>query len=132
MAGWLTLEELLYIHEAQLTAFGGAEGILDPGLLEAALARPSAVFRGHQPHRTPFARAAALMEAVIQHHGFADGNKRAAFIALGMFLALNGFELLANPEDAGATFFSAAAGTLNEKRLTVWVAKNSTPGTKQE
>ena len=54
-----------------------------------------------------------------------DGNKRAAFVALSMFLDLNGIRLTANPKEAADIFFKAAAGELNEEDLTAWVFKNS-------
>src|SRR5579859_1629242 len=82
----LTIEQLLWLHTVAITEFGGASGVRDRGLLESALARPLAAFGGHRPFETPLARAAALAEALIQNHGFVDGNKRAAVYAMGWWL----------------------------------------------
>lgn len=122
---------MLLAYAEAITRTGGLAGLRDEGLLESALARPRNLFV-YEGVEDVQKLAVSYAVGILRNHPFADGNKRAAFIALGMFLALNGFDLLANPEDAGATFFSAAAGTLNEERLAAWVAKNSTPGTKQE
>jgi len=127
VAGWLTLEELLYIHEAQLTAFGGADGILDRGLLEAALARPSAVFDGHEPHPTPFARAAALMEAVIQNHGFTDGNKRTGATAMIIWLEREGYELDSSDDELIRVAIGVADHSCPLPELSIWIERRSRP-----
>ncbi len=127
MAGWLTLEELLYIHEAQLTAFGGAGGILDRGLLEAALARPSAVLEGHEPHRTAFARAAALMEAVIQNHGFVDGNKRTGATATIIWLEREGYVLESSDDELIRVAVRVADHSCPLAELSTWIERRSRP-----
>ncbi len=125
MAGRLTLEELLYIHEAQLAAFAGAEGVLDRGLLEAALARPSAAFEGHEPHRTPFARSAALMEALIRNHGFKDGNKRTGATAMIIWLEREGYELDASDDELVRVAVAVADHASSLSELGAWIEKRS-------
>lgn len=85
MTDYLTLVEVLAIHEDQIVRYGGSAGVRDAGLLEAALFRPQT---GYYPDL--LAEAAALWESLSQNHPFVDGNKRTAFAVTWTFLALNG------------------------------------------
>jgi death-on-curing protein len=87
--GYLTLEEVLAIHDASLRRFGGAPGVRDHGLLESALYRPRTGY-----YADLVEMAAALMESLLMNHPFVDGNKRVAFFATDVFLRLNGFRLV--------------------------------------
>ena len=69
--------------------------------------------------------AVSYAVGILRNHPFADGNKRAAFIALSMFLNANGFRLTADPMDAGTTFFDAAAGRLDQEALVAWISSHS-------
>jgi len=69
--------------------------------------------------------AVSYAVGILRNHPFVDGNKRAAFIALSMFLNANGLRLTAEPLDAGNTFFDAAAGRLDEKALVAWILNHS-------
>ena len=80
-----TLEEALYLHEVLLQRFGGKGGILDQGLLEAALARPRSGY-----YSSLSQQAAALMQSLAMNHPFVDGNKRVAFALTAVFLRMNG------------------------------------------
>jgi death-on-curing protein len=96
VSDFLTLADVLAMHEDQVERYGGSPGIRDPGLLEAALFRPQT---GYYPDVV--AEAAALWESLAQNHPFIDGNKRTAFAATYTFLAINGVRIVA---DAGKTF----------------------------
>jgi len=93
MTDYLTVAEILAIHEDQVERFGGASGVRDLGQLEAALFRPQT---GYYPD--VIAEAAALWESLSQNHPFRDGNKRTAFAAMLTFLAINRVALSANAE----------------------------------
>jgi death on curing protein len=82
---YLTVVELLAIHDRMLQDFGGAAGIRDGGALESALYRPQTGY-----YADVVAEAAALFESLVQNHPFVDGNKRVAFAAMDIFLRLNG------------------------------------------
>lgn len=84
---YLTVEEVLEIHQALLTRFGGPPGIRDPGLLESALFRPRSGYYGDIAEM-----AAALFESLLINHPFIDGNKRVAFFAADVFLRINGWK----------------------------------------
>ncbi len=90
---FLSLDEVLAIHERVIDAFGGADGDRDLGLLESALYRPQSGY-----YEDLVTMAAALFESLLMNHPFVDGNKRVAFFATDVFLRLNGwrFEVDAN------------------------------------
>jgi len=90
---FLTVDELLAIHERVIAEFGGGLGIRDPGLLESALYRPQTGY-----YHDLAEAAAALFESLILNHPFLDGNKRVAFFATDVFLRLNGYRLVVAPE----------------------------------
>ncbi len=91
---YLTVAELLAIHTDQIERYGGAQGIRDQGLLEAALFRPQTGY-----YADLIEEAAALWESLAQNHAFIDGNKRTAFAAAYTFLAINGARLAADLEE---------------------------------
>ena len=90
---YIRVDDILAIHTDQIERYGGGEGIRDPGLLEAALFRPQT---GYYP--TLIDEAAALWESLSQNHPFVDGNKRTAFAATYVFLAINGLNITASDE----------------------------------
>lgn len=121
---WLNKRALLLLHVESLATFGGASGLRDEGLLDSALARP--VNRhAYQPETTLAELAAGYAFGLAKNHPFVDGNKRAAFLAIGLFLAINGRRLIAGPVDAIQTIFALAAGELDEPALAAWTQRNS-------
>lgn len=120
MTDYLTVIEVLAIHADQIERYGGAKGVRDPGLLEAALFRPQT---GH--YADLIEEAAALWESLAQNHPFIDGNKRAAFAATYTFLAINGARITAEAE-ATYTFIDGLyeTGTFAFARLAVWLRAN--------
>lgn len=123
---WIEKTALLLAYAQALAKTGGLVGLRDEGLLESALARPQNRHIYEYEAVIDIQRlAVSYAVGILRNHPFADGNKRAAFIALGMFLNLNGFRLTADPLIAGNTFFNAAAGQLDEDALVVWVSSNS-------
>ena len=121
---WISKKALLLLHEESLSEFGGARGLRDEGLLESALARPRN-FHAYHPGATLAELAASYGYGVSKNHSFVDGNKRAAFLCIGLFLAINGHRLAASQVDAVNTMLSVANGTLTEEGLALWIAQNS-------
>ena len=95
MIDYLTLAEVLAIHEDQIERYGGSSGIRDYGLVEAALYRPQTGY-----YEDVIAQAAALWESLAQNHPFVDGNKRTAFAAMYTFLVINNIELMADADES--------------------------------
>ena len=94
----------------------------DEGALDAALARPQHVY-AYEPKADLARLAAAYGFGLVRVN---DGNKRAGFLAIGLFLALNGSELVADQVGAVKTVFKLASGELQESDLTAWIGENST------
>jgi len=116
---------LVLLHAESLAEHGGLWGIRDETALESALARPRNVYAYERG--TDLARlAAAYGFGLIRGHPFNDGNKRAGFLAIGLFLALNGFELDVEEVNAVTTMLDLAAGNLTEKSLAEWIGARMT------
>jgi len=97
---YLSLDEVLYIHQEQIRLLGGSDGIRDMGLLQSALAMPSAEFGGQILHEDIYHMAAAYLFHIALNHPFVDGNKRVAAMAADVFLDLNGISLPTSCENA--------------------------------
>ena len=118
---YIRVDDILAIHADQIERYGGGAGIRDPGLLEAALFRPQT---GYYP--TLIDEAAALWESLSQNHPFVDGNKRTAFAATYVFLAINGLEITAT--DGQAQDFVVglySASRLTFENLRAWLSENT-------
>lgn len=115
------------LHEESIAMFGGAEGIRDEGLLDSALGRPLNL-HAYRPESTLAEYAASYAFGLAKNHAFVDGNKRAAFLSIGIFLAINGRRLVADQVDAIQTMLALAAGELDEVSLAAWITENSKRG----
>jgi death-on-curing protein len=116
---WITRRALELLHNESLSLHGGAAGLRDEGLLESALARPLNLSAYGDPDVA--ALAAAYGVGLAKNHAFVDGNKRAAFLAVGLFLGLNGFRLVTTQVDATLTMLAVAAGEIDEDRFAEWI-----------
>ena len=119
---WLDTNIVLDIHAEQLALFGGPDGVRDIGLLESALARPINKFGYGESDLAVL--AAAYGFGIARNHPFIDGNKRAAFAAIIVFLGLNGIDFDVPPEQATAMILSLAAGEVSEESLARWIRDN--------
>lgn len=119
---WLDKRALLLLHHESLARFGGAVGLRDEGLLDSALARPVDKY-SCDGCKDLAVLAAAYGYGLARNHPFVDGNKRAAFLAVGVFLAINGQRLTAKPIEAIEAILSLAAGSMEEARFADWVRR---------
>ena len=119
---WIDKRVLLLLHDESLAEHGGASGLRDEGLLDSALARPLNLAAYEQPDVAALAASYAL--ALAKNHAFVDGNKRAGFLAMGLFLFLNGHRLTATQADATVTMLAVAAGEIDEATLADWIRRN--------
>ena len=118
---YLTLDDVLYLHDDQLRIFGGAPGVRDEGLILSALLRPQTGY-----YNDLIEEAAALWESLAMNHGFVDGNKRVAFASLLAFLGLNGLVLTAGPDDVITFIYHhLEAGTFRKDVLDAWLRANT-------
>ncbi len=123
---WINPRVIRAIHEEQLAEHGGAPGVRDEGLLESALARHQYLAAYGQPDITDL--AAAYGYGIARNHPFVDGNKRTAFVAVELFLALNQLALTADDASCLLTTLALAAGDLSEADFAAWIRAHCEPG----
>ena len=123
---WISKQALLILHDESLATHGGGTGIRDGGLLDSALARPLNLVAYADPANPPdvAALAAAYCIGLAKNHAFVDGNKRAAFLATGLFLYLNGYRLTTTQANATLTVLAVAASELSEADFAQWLRRN--------
>ena len=121
---WVDKRALLLLRQESLAQFGGAAGLRDEGSLDSALARPinKYTYEGCLDLAT---LAAAYGFGLVRNHAFVDGNKRAAFLAVGVFLMINGQRVAAKPIDAIEAVTSLSDGSMEEARFAEWIRKNT-------
>ena len=119
---WIDKRLLLLLHDESLSMHGGASGMRDEGLLDSALARPLNIVAYGEPDVAHL--AAAYGFGLAKNHPFIDGNKRTAFLAVGLFLRLNGQRLVASQTDATLTMLQVAGSELTEPAFADWLRKN--------
>lgn len=119
---WVDRGALLLLHEESLAEHGGLPGLRGEGLLDSARSRPLNLLAYGDPDIAEL--AACYGVGLAKNHPFADGNKRAAFLAAGLFLAVNGYRLSASPVEATLAILAVAEGTLDEPGLAAWIRRH--------
>jgi len=119
---WIDRRALVLLHDESLAEHGGAPGLRDEGLLESALARPMNLAAYGSPDIADL--AAAYGVGLAKNHAFIDGNKRAAFLAVGLFLALNGYRLIASQAESTLTMLGVAAGQMDDAAFALWLRQH--------
>ena len=122
---WIDRRALLLLHDESIAEHGGAPGIRDEGLFESAMARPLNLVAYGQPDVAEL--AAAYGVGLAKNHAFVDGNKRVAFLAVGLFLALNGQRLVATQAEATVVMLDVAAGVIDEASFATWLRAHIQP-----
>lgn len=122
---WLERRALELLHDESIAEHGGAPGLRDEGLFESALARPLNLAAYGEPDLAEL--AAAYGVGLAKNHPFVDGNKRVAFLAVGLFLGLNGRRLTATQADATLAMLAVAAGSLDEAAFAAWLRVHTRP-----
>lgn len=115
-----------YIQQNQIVLFGGAYGVRDSGLIESALMRPLHKWE-FANERDLCALAAAYGYGLATNHGYVDGNKRVAFVAMTTFLEWNGLLFDAPEPEVVRFMFGVAAGETGEDSITEWLRRWSEP-----
>ncbi|WP_293126280.1 type II toxin-antitoxin system death-on-curing family toxin [Microcoleus sp. bin38.metabat.b11b12b14.051] len=114
---FISIDEVLELHEDQISSFGGTSGVRDEGLLESALAQPQATFGCQLLHPTISEQAAAYLYHLAMNHPFIDGNNRTAFAVADTFLRLNGWTLNLTDDRADDLVMQVARGTMTKEEL---------------
>ena len=125
---FLTLDEVLALHADQIERYGGRPGVRDIGLLQSALAMPSATFEGRFLHESLPEMAAAYLFHLVRNHPFIDGNKRTGLVTLLAFLGLNARWLKADPTELERLVGGVAAGKVSKAEVAVFVRRHMRRG----
>ncbi len=120
---WIDPSVISAVHDEQIAEHGGSAGLRDAALLESALARPLNLAAYGTPDHAEL--AACYGVAIAKNHPFLDGNKRTAFVAVELFLMLNGWQLNASDTDSVLTMLAVAAGKTSESEFAQWLREHS-------
>jgi death-on-curing family protein len=126
---FLTINEVMEIHDEQIQLYGGESGVRDATLLDSALASPKAGAAGEYFHATVFEMAAAYLYHVVQNHPFVDGNKRTGLACAYLFLSINGYELECDSDELADMVFEVAKGSLDKAGITKFICQYSIKST---
>jgi len=122
---WIASSVLYAVHGEQLAEHGGLAGLRDGNALESAIARAQQLAHYGSPDVAEL--AAAYGFGIARNHPFSDGNKRTAFVAVELFLALNGHELMADDADCVLTVLRLAGGDIEEAAFAQWIRTHIKP-----
>jgi len=114
---FLSVEDVLFIHEEQIERFGGSLGLRELGLLESAVAQAQATFEGSFVHSDLFEMAAAYLFHLTSNHPFIDGNKRIGLASALVFLELNGVEVSHGTDLLYELTMSVACGAADKRKI---------------
>ncbi len=121
---FLTLEDVLALHDELIQLYGGTAGLRDAGLLEAALAMPQAGSGDQYFHEFPHEMGAAYLFYLVRNHAFIDGNKRVAFACAILFFKINRVPYSITEEEAIELTLAAAGGQINKGAVTAFFQKH--------
>jgi death-on-curing protein len=118
---FLSVADVLMIHEDTIRLDGGMAGIRDPGMLESAVLMPQQPSGGKYLHPGLARMAAAYLFHIAQNRAFKDGNKRTAAMAALIFLDVNGESSLPSPDELERVTLAVASGDATKNQLTEWM-----------
>lgn len=122
---YLTVQDVLLLHNLAIENFGGSHGLRNLGLLESAVARPQSSFGGEDLYPTIFLKAGALVHSLLMNHQFVDGNKRTAMFSVMTFLELNGYKFVAKQKEVVDTALWIENKKPTIEAISNWLQKHS-------
>ncbi|OGE32068.1 hypothetical protein A2631_03040 [Candidatus Daviesbacteria bacterium RIFCSPHIGHO2_01_FULL_44_29] len=125
IAIYLTLEEILVIHQDQIDRYGGSHGLRDLTLLESAAYRPQTTFGNEELYPSLFNKAASLMHSIILNHPFLEGNKRTGMVGGIVFLEKNSLSLEVSQKELVMVALKIATKEWDIKAIAEWMQDNS-------
>ncbi|MCC6797956.1 MAG: type II toxin-antitoxin system death-on-curing family toxin [Candidatus Hydrogenedentes bacterium] len=124
---FLSLKEVIELHDDIIRLTGGSFGVLDLAVLESALTQHLLTFDGAELYATLAEKVAAEAHSIIANHPFIDGSKRIGHAVLETNLVLNGFELTADRDEQESFILRVASGELRRQEFIDWVVRNIGP-----
>lgn len=123
MTRYLDLAE--YFVLAEIVTGVPAETLTKASRVDSALHAPRAGFGDEEFYPDLFDKAAVLCWRLARNHPLPDGNKRAAWISMSMFIELNGGSWIApvpDVDDAERMMLAVAEGSVSEADLADWLS----------
>lgn len=127
MSLYLSLKQVLRIHEMHIEVFGGSDGVRDRDALDAAVFRPQSTFGGEDLYPDPAGKAAALLHSLVANHPFVDGNKRTAVTTVELFLLTNSLKLVTDIDEFEDLTMATARGELSAEEIAIWIRQRLSP-----
>jgi len=121
---YLSLSEILELHERIVSSSGGSHGIRDIKSLESSINQPRQTFEQNDLYPNTVSKAAALCFFLVKNHPFIDGNKRIGHAAMETFLILNGYEITAGVDEQEQIMLELASGNITLQNFTAWLNNN--------
>ena len=118
---YLTVKDVLLLHDMAVDGSGGSHGLRDIGLLESAVARPESSFDGEELYPTIFLKAGALIHSLLRNHPFVDGNKRTSIFATMTFLELNKYTFIAEQKEIVIFALKVENEKLSVEQIADWL-----------
>lgn len=125
MTTYLSIDEVVAIHESMIALFGGRGEIHDFTLLHSAIERPKATFGGNDLYPRIFDKAAALIQSLILNHPFDDGNKRSAITSCARFIYINGYSLDLPMEETIQFTLDIDSHSISFENIANWLEQHS-------
>jgi death on curing protein len=122
---YLSINQVLFIHDRVVKRFGGSFGIRDLGLIESSLARPQDSFDSQNLYNNIFDKAAALLQSLLKNHPFVDRNKRTAISSASIFLEINGWKLKNNHQEEVEFAVAVASEHIIIEDISKWLKDHS-------
>jgi death-on-curing protein len=127
MIRYLSVSQILRLHQMVIDAHGGTRGIRDQNALESVVAQPQAGFGAQELYPSLADKASALAFSLVMNHFFVDGNKRVGHAAMVVFLMSNGHDLTGTIDEHEQAMLSVAAGRMSREEFTDWVSEHLAP-----
>jgi death-on-curing protein len=121
MTYFLSLSQILFLHQRLIQKSGGTTGLRDMAALESAVAQPKMTFDEKDLYPSLTDKAVALGYSLIKNHPFIDGNKRICHAAMEVFLVINGYEIVASVADQEEIILKLATGKMERAELVHWL-----------
>lgn len=122
---YLSLEEVLFLHDDLIKTYGGSLGIRDANLLESAVFRPQSTFGEHDLYPSVFDKAATLLHGILFNHPFVDGNKRTAVASAAAFLAKNGWQFTSTTQELVAFPLAVEKTHPEVSEIALWLQEHA-------
>lgn len=118
MIEYLTIEQVIELHDEMLKRYGGLPGIRNKNLLWSAIDAPKAAMFGQEMYPSVYEKAAAYLYHLVCNHPFNDANKRISFTVILVFLEVNNAKQAFKIEDLEDLVIEVAKGKETKKRIT--------------